>query len=546
MGKKLNLQWVSDVIGNDYKKWRKGDVVSIKAQTGTGKTWFIKNKLIPYMEDWESMLIVVNRTNLKRQLKIDLFNYYNQPIPDNLDDARKIGNVTILSYQKISEMKNGKDYGLKEFNIDHFDYIVCDECHFFLSDSGFNNKTDLAFEALIRERHRNAVKIFISATMDEIEKAIENGFNNSLEEWFGTGKNKYWPSKLYDTGIDYSYVDCKYFKSINDVTTLIKNDKSEDKWLVFVTKKSDANDIKERLEGIHKCEIITKDTKTKDSEDLQSIINESKFKSKVLICTKAMDNGINIEDETVKNIVIMAYDKVTFIQELGRVRQDIENAYDINLYIPTFSWSSFNTLINIKYEPKKDDIKLFEEDYNKFCNKYDRNLDKLHKDIFYRHKDGSYKINPNGYCRLIKDDLFAKEMLENYKVFDKYAYVLKQLEWLDLTDTFSVDKLIEDVVDDEEVCNLEQYLSNLFDNKVVMLQAKDRTELIKNIGLIDGHNSNIKKDKIKYIKNIETLNAHLKGLKSSYRIKEFETSRISGGKKKNYKNAWNIEKTISY
>ena len=210
MGKKLNLQWVSDVIGNDYKKWRKGDVVSIKAQTGTGKTWFIKNKLIPYMEDWESMLIVVNRTNLKRQLKIDLFNYYNQPIPDNLDDARKIGNVTILSYQKISEMKNGKDYGLKEFNIDHFDYIVCDECHFFLSDSGFNNKTDLAFEALIRERHRNAVKIFISATMDEIEKAIENGFNNSLEEWFGTGKNKYWPSKLYDTGIDYSYVDCKY------------------------------------------------------------------------------------------------------------------------------------------------------------------------------------------------------------------------------------------------------------------------------------------------------------------------------------------------
>lgn len=543
MGKKLNLQWVSDVIGNDYKKWRKGDVVSIKAQTGTGKTWFIKNKLIPYMEDWESMLIVVNRTNLKRQLKIDLFNYYNQPIPDNLDDARKIGNVTILSYQKISEMKNGKDYGLKDFNIDHFDYIVCDECHFFLSDSGFNNKTDLAFEALIRERHRNAVKIFISATMDEIEKAIENGFNSSLEEWFGTGKNKYWPSKLYDTGIDYSYVDCKYFKSINDVTTLIKNDKSEDKWLVFVTKKVDANDIKERLEGIHKCEIITKDTKIKDSEDLRSIINESKFKSKVLIGTKAMDNGINIEDETVKNIVIMAYDKVTFIQELGRVRQDIENAYDINLYIPTFSWSSFNTLINIKYEPKKDDIKLFEEDYNKFCNKYDRNLDKLHKDIFYRHKDGSYKINPNGYCRLIKDDLFAKEMLENYKVFDKYAYVLKQLEWLDLTDTFSVDKLIEDVVDDEEVCNLEQYLSNLFDNKVVMLQAKDRTELIKNIGLIDGHNSNIKKDKIKYIKNIETLNAHLKGLKSSYRIDGNFTKKIDG---KRYKNPWRITKLNNY
>lgn len=38
MGKRLNLDWVTDAVGDDYKNWRKGDVVKIKAQTGTGKT----------------------------------------------------------------------------------------------------------------------------------------------------------------------------------------------------------------------------------------------------------------------------------------------------------------------------------------------------------------------------------------------------------------------------------------------------------------------------------------------------------------------------
>ena len=43
----LNLKWVSDTIGEEYKQWRKGDIITIQAQTGTGKTYFVKNVLIP-------------------------------------------------------------------------------------------------------------------------------------------------------------------------------------------------------------------------------------------------------------------------------------------------------------------------------------------------------------------------------------------------------------------------------------------------------------------------------------------------------------------
>ena len=57
--------------------------------------------------------------------------------------------------------------------------------------------------------------------------------------------------------------------------------------------------------------------------------------------------------------------------------------------------------------------------------------------------------------------------------------------------------------------------------------------------------TNIKNNNITYVKNICTLNSYLeKDIKSSFRIKEFETSRKIEGKKKKFKNAWKIIKMV--
>ncbi len=81
---KLNLKWVTDTIGKEYKQWNKGDIVTVQAQTGTGKTFFVKNKLITEMEIYEHMLIVANRINLKRQLKKDLLKNMRKEIPKDI------------------------------------------------------------------------------------------------------------------------------------------------------------------------------------------------------------------------------------------------------------------------------------------------------------------------------------------------------------------------------------------------------------------------------------------------------------------------------
>lgn len=70
---KLNLSYVSDIMGETYKKWKPGNIIIIDAQTGTGKNFFIENVLIPWIVD-KKLLFISNRTNLKRQVKKRLLN----------------------------------------------------------------------------------------------------------------------------------------------------------------------------------------------------------------------------------------------------------------------------------------------------------------------------------------------------------------------------------------------------------------------------------------------------------------------------------------
>ena len=127
---KLNVQYVTDVIGEEYKKWRSGDVVKIKTQTGSGKTYFIKNSLIPYIDELNALkifndfkvLILTNRINLSRQIKKDLLIKYKEKIPKKLEDIDKhkqINNVTIMSYQGLNEIISNDS----DFNLNYYNYV---------------------------------------------------------------------------------------------------------------------------------------------------------------------------------------------------------------------------------------------------------------------------------------------------------------------------------------------------------------------------------------------------------------------------------------
>ncbi|OPD21422.1 DEAD/DEAH box helicase family protein [Clostridium botulinum] len=487
MGKKLDLEWVTQAIGEEYKKWNRGDIIKINAQTGTGKTYFIKNKLIPHLEEYENLLYICNRTNLKRQLKKDLLEQFGKEIPyiknkngqyklkkgkrildiKELDKITTIGNVTITSYHAIQNSELDREYKINNFNTD-YDYIVMDECHYIFADGSFNNKCRLAFDKLIKENYHFSIKIFISATMDGINDCI----NKSIEFILGI-KPKIW---TYTTKIDYSYVNTKYFKQIDDIIQSIKNDKSDGKWLVFV---SDLNVGKKIIEEIGKNKSSLIKAGTRNNEELNNIINNSKFQKKVLVATKALDNGINISDTKLTNMVIMAWDKITFIQMLGRKRINIENAQEINLYIPTRYKKSFSSKINT-YNKKRKEIELFNRDINAFNRKYDNDLDKIAKlnDLFYRDLNGEWKINKVGNLRLFLDMQFAGEMVKRFKIEGEFAFIYKQLEWIKRLDNFDEFNLIENVISNNEVESLEKYLEKIQGEKLFDEEQQELSNLI--------------------------------------------------------------------
>lgn len=481
MGKKLALKWITDVIGEDYKNWNLGDYIIIDSQTGTGKTYFILNKLLNNIKVQDSVLYVCNRTNLKRKIKVDLlkhYDLYNKKMTDStIDKIKWIKNVRVTSYQELFFNNIDKIYvdATGRITLNKTKYLIFDECQFLFEDASFCNKIQYTYKDIIEKKLPFAIKIFISATMDEIKGDI-------IESCKNISKNAY--PKIYSTGRDYSYLNPQYFKKIDNIINLILNDKSNNKWLVFTSSKVKG----EKMHKILGDDISTMITAgTTNSDELNNIVNYSYFKKKVLITTKVLENGIDIKDDKLINLVVMTYDKTSFIQEIGRKRINIEDADIVNLYIIQNQYKTFRTFCKI-YDDKLEYVDLYNEDINKFNKIFDNDLKLFEKlylnEIFYRdNKTGTYKINEIGLHRLELDKNFAVKMMALFKK-DKFAYIKEQLNWLHLKNTFNENKLIEDVVLDTQLIELKNYLDSIVGKKLYVYKDENK-ELIDKINIKD-------------------------------------------------------------
>lgn len=486
IGKKLNLKWVSDAIsekeGYTYKDWKEGSIVSIDAQTGTGKTYAILNKILEdKVEDYEELVYICNRIELRRAIQKDLLEKYKMEakyfigeeefIDKNwignkkaiidyewLDKQKTIYNVTVISYHEIANSRNWRIHTDSNYHIlDKYKYIVCDEVQFFLTDASFNQKTYMAYDEIFYARDPKSTLIMLSATIDEVNTLIEEYIKmwKTHEDIFGMSLvHEY----RYETGRDYSYVNVKYFKYIDDIATLIKN--SEEKWLVFVTSDDNGRKLKDNLcESGVSAEFINAN---EDNQEKKNLTMFSKFSCQCLIATKCIDNGVNIKDTKVKNIVVMAYDKTTFIQELGRLRLNIKDAHEINLYIRCCYNKTFSTMLK-KCEDKKELIDLFNEDIGRFKARFNNDYKKLFEDIFYLNTKNEWTINKLGVVRLELDRKHYQEMVDMMEI-DKFAFIKEQLSWLGLEDTFSEENLIEDIIEDETKNELLTFLKDSYEN----------------------------------------------------------------------------------
>lgn len=499
-------KYISEKIKEDYKNWKTGDLILIKAGTGSGKTYFVKNELNTYcMCNKKNILFLTNRNALKEQVQ---------------NDIGVNSKITVLNYQKIEAfILNGT------LDISNFNYIVMDEAHYFFTDSAFNCKTDLFFKRMLA--NNNICKILMTATP------------RTLTWYFKENNIKV--NYLYELKPNYNYLDkviC--FNTYESIDSIIEDIPKDEQILLFSSAKR-ALEIAQKYEGTFICSQYNKDKlwdkyiepikkkkedgteeiiPTENYLELQRIIETGTFNNHLLCTTTALDNGINIKENTpVKHIILDIFDRDIFVQCLGRKR--VTRGEKINLYF--YDWNDRKRLSGFKTKIKNT----------------------LEKADFLK-ENGEIEYTNKKFKSDISDGRIIDDIVENgqiHKVINECMYLKYKTDLIMIDSILKTNNTLKHIVsialsikDDDisemEVTNIKLNLEQAFERAVGQrLYKEEQKELIEFVGLKDARG--------RLQKSIGQMNEYLKANKLPYII----ISKVVKKEGKS-KRVWIIDKLI--
>ncbi len=492
---------VSDLITEgDIAGWNPWNPVIITAGTGVGKSFFIKNVLYRYAKDNNHKILML----IHRKLCVEQFQM--EVAEDGKDDV-----IHIMTYQKIEK---DEMYNISS-ELQQYRYIVSDEFHYFISDAGFNNTTDISFKKILSMG--NTVKIFMSATGEDVEEYMRR-----------TVKVK---AVNYRVPFDWSFISTLNFYH-NDASlpefakaVLEKGDRA----IFFIQQARKAYEFYKQFSGyaVFNCSKQNeKYYKYVDEGKVKAMLKNQKFEENLLITTSCMDAGVNIIDLSVRFIFIDIKDIGSLIQCMGRKR--VQSPDDkIHVYIKAINNQQLGGLeTNARRQMEMADY-LKGHTTEEWVRKYVRQIDRsqiIYDDIIF---DG----NTETCTKKVNDLMYHKKELDieeicHMKGFGDYGYCKYLARKFNRYDP---DTEFYDYAVISGNYGLENYLATHVGQE--MLQRKDRKELINIMNVRrDGHLKT----------SMEVLNATLKEDGLPYRIEEFATSKVVDGKRKRYNHAWRI------
>lgn len=433
-------KWLSDGIGEDYKSWETNGLnnatdtshIFIESSTGTGKTSFILNKLLPYAtEKQRRILYLCNRTALEKQIKNTLANKLiparsDIPCTDNntFFFPEKNAAITVLNYQSL--MSNIKQCQQNGHFSNPFYYIILDEAHFFLEDALFNSLTGILYDKIMTHFSR-AVLIFMSATIIDFEDIYNLTKINPPNYCFYQNVN-ITTTKYHNSFTNTHYHPYTYQKD-TEIISKIRACPDNEKWLIFVSSKKAGESLKIKISESTGKTVAFLDSSKKKTVTWERIVKNSHFTENVLISTKVLDNGVNITDPSVKHIVLPFCCKTDFLQMLGRKRftekNEIANVY---IKIPTIQalnaqlkqlsyWSkTMNVFIRKKHNPE-----FMLSQLRRLWSNCDRNMNSL----FYINNSKNLDINVPAYIKIDLMRKFYQSLKENYYKGDFFSNIIK-------------------------------------------------------------------------------------------------------------------------
>lgn len=500
------MKRVSEVVTIDeIKSWNKCDIITIEAGTGQGKSYFIKNNLYALAKkDNKKILMLIHRTNCVNQFQMEIER-------DNKTDVIHIKTYQSLEYSYIRQ---------REINLSEYQYIVCDEFHYHMQDATFNKFTDISLNMILEQT--NAIRIFMSATGDNVRKYITNYKKHDVIP--------------YSIPANYDFIsNLIFFNKDETMDKFIEQAVKENKKAIFFIQSAEKafklyNKYKEYC--LFNCSKTNSNGYYKyvDTDKINEMLINECFEELILITTTAMDTGVNIIDKDLTQIVTDIKDIGTLIQCIGRKRlQDMNDK--IELYVKTINnkqLGGMSTQLRRKLERAKY---LRTTSAHEYMIKYPRDYDKwniIYNDFVEGDKGlSTLRINELIYFKCTIDGALIDMMKKEEFGYCKYLARLFGFYDADMGYQYT---LIEE---NDDKMKLEEYLEEIVGE--VMLTVANRKELIEKINV---------KQNGKVLKSLDILNSALREQGLDYYIKQFETSKMENGKKKNYKSAWKVMKMI--
>lgn len=514
------IKRVTDLIKKeDAEKWKPRDNVLIASPMGAGKSYFCKNILFEIAKsENKKILMLIHRSNCVEQFQYEI------------EADGKADVIEVITYQSL---EYSVLHNTNKFDLSKYKFVVCDEFHYFFNDSSFNNKTAISFNMIMS--NTESVRVFMSATGEHMARYMRKYIkDNGLEE-----------AVEYEIPFDFSFIEqLTFFHKDKTMEEFLKEGVAKgDKGIFFIQSAEKAYKLYSKYKRycVFNCSANNrKYYEYVDKDKVKNILINQRFNEQFLITTSCFDAGINIVDTDVKHIVIDIVDIGSLIQCIGRKR--IQNEDDkLNVYIKIINNQK---LAGLKRTMEK---KIEMADYymdnefsvDKLIEKYPMQNDInniLYDDLVY---DQNGNVIPNSYTKRINEPMYFKKkediadysiMLKKFDTFGYCKYLALMFGFYDEgTGRFTYRMINEDY-------ELESYLKKMVTAETVLLQLKDRSELIKKI--------NAKQDG-RLLKKADTLNKILEEREIDYRIKEFETTRNyvdenGEKKKKKYKSAWRV------
>lgn len=440
----MRKEYISDRISiTEIEKWEKGDIIVITAPTGSGKSTFIMDKLYNNAnKNDKTILLLSNRDILKEQFNRELGTRENKET------------IEVVNYQKI-ENKILHKKEMEEFY--KYDYIVCDEAHYFFADSDFNNTTDLSLDWILNQTDK--IRIFMSATADFIKRYIE-----------GHKKLKIIPYTLEN---DYSYIENLYFYEDDDVLRKMLYEIPEGEKVIYFAGAKKAYSMSKELDN---SSFLCSEYNTKGYEKYinektrQQIIEIDSFDCRFLCTTTAMDNGINIKDESVKHIVIDIFDPDIIEQCLGR-RRILNIGETINVYIKNYSGRSLSGKIRGITNKTKYAKFLLKEGQEKLVENYPRqNYGKIIYEVVDENNQIIKEVNKMMYFKYLDIIAFCEKLLMQK---DKNAYKKYIIDRFKINETTTQN--LEDIYN---ASTLQDYLDKILGKRLYNEEQQELSDLI--------------------------------------------------------------------